>query len=210
MNFRPRLRRSFAVALLAIFLVFAGSTPARAAGIGDYVAPFQSLVSVFENVFAEIIALVDPHQAVPVAITPAASSSWHASGATASAAAFNSVAASQPQDAAVPPTIVHTNTTSNASLSVKGAATNNAPSFTASALPPAPQAQLVSYVTQTDLKTQLQQLTNKLTSLVYQNVSVPKLRHRNGRHHQRDSRHKQNQPAQRCGHYRGHHYQCDG
>jgi hypothetical protein len=141
MDFRPRPRRSFALALLAIFLISAGSTSARAAGIGDYTAPFQSLISVFENVFAEIVALVDPHQAVPVAITPAASSSWHASGATASAAAFNSVAAFQSQDPAVPPTIVHANTTSNASLSVKGAATNNTPSFTASALPPAPQAQ---------------------------------------------------------------------
>jgi hypothetical protein len=173
MDFRPRFRRSFALALLAIFLVSADSTPALAAGIGDYTSPFQSLVSVFENVFAEIIALVDPHQAVTVAITPAVSSTWHASGATASAAAFNSVAAFQPPDPVVPPTIVHVNTTSNASLSVKGAATSNAPSFTASALPPAPQAQLASYVTQTDLTTQLQQLTNKLTTLVYQNVSAP-------------------------------------
>jgi hypothetical protein len=173
MNFRPRFRRSIAIVFVTIFLVSAGSTPARAAGIGDYVAPFQSLISIFENVFAEIIAVVDPHEPVPVAITPAASSTWHASGATASAAAFNSVAAFQTQDPAVPPTIVHANTTSNASISVKGAATNNTPSFTASALPLAPQAQLASYVTQTDLATQLQQLTNKLTSLVYQNVSVP-------------------------------------
>jgi hypothetical protein len=173
MDFRPRFQRSIAIALLAIFLISAGSTPARAAGVGDYAAPFQSLITTFETVFAQLIALVDPHQAVPVAITPAASSTWHASGATASAAAFNSVAAFQPQYPAVPPTIVHVNTTSNASPYVKGAATNNTPNFTASALPPAPQAQLASYVTQTDLTTQLQQLTNKLTSLVYQNVSVP-------------------------------------
>jgi Pectate lyase superfamily protein len=171
MDFRPRPRRSFALALLAIFLISAGSTPARAAGVGDYAAPFQSLITTFETVFAQLIAFVDPHQAVPVTITPAAS--WHASGATASAAAFNSVAAFQTQDPAVPPTIVHANTTSNASPSVKGAVTSNAPSFTASALPPAPQAQLASYVTQTDLTTQLQQLTNKLTTLVYQNVSTP-------------------------------------
>jgi hypothetical protein len=172
MDFRPRPRRSFALALFAIFPISAGSTPARAACFGEYASPFQSLISVFENVFAEIIAIVDPHQAIPAAITPVASSTWHASGATASAAAFNSVAAAQPQEPPASPT-THVAMASSASPSVKGAATNDAPVVSAPGLPQAPQAQLASYVTQTDLTTQLQQLTNKLTSLVYQNVSAP-------------------------------------
>jgi hypothetical protein len=68
MDYRPRFRRSITIALVTIFFVSTGSTPARAAGIGGYAAPFRSFVGVFENVFAEIIAFIDPHQAVTVAI----------------------------------------------------------------------------------------------------------------------------------------------
>src|ERR1019366_7447428 len=102
MDFRPRFSYPIAIALLAAFLISTGSTPARAAGIGDYVVPFQSLVSTFENAFTQLVALVEPHHTVTVEISPAL---WHASGKAASAAAFNSILAiSQP---AASPTIVH-------------------------------------------------------------------------------------------------------
>src|ERR1019366_2887259 len=168
MDFRPRFSYPIAIALVTAFLISTGSTPVRAAGIGDYAAPFQSVVSAFENVFAQLVALVEPHHTVTVEISPAAMGTWHASGKTASAAAFNSiVATSQP---AASPTIVHIDTSPKASTpkTAKTASVVVAPS-----LAKAPQEQLASYVTQTDLTTQLQQLTNKLTSLVYQNVSAP-------------------------------------
>src|SRR5664280_3133080 len=168
MDFRPRFQHPIAIVLLAAFLISTGSTPARAAGISDYVAPFQSLVSTFENVFAQLVALVEPHHTVTVEISPASMGTWHASGTTASAAVFNSVVAtSQP---AASPTIVHVDTPPKTSTpkTAKTASVVVAPS-----LAKAPLAQLTSYVTQTDLTTQLQELQNKLTSLVYQNVSAP-------------------------------------
>ena len=168
MDFRPRFRYPIAIALLAAFLISTGASPARAAGIGDYAAPFQSVVSAFENVFAQLVALVEPHHTVTVEISPAAMGTWHAFGKTASAAAFNSiVATSQP---AASPTIVHVDTPPKTSTpkTAKTASVVVAPS-----LAKAPLAQLASYVTQTDLTTQLQELQNKLTSLVYQNVSAP-------------------------------------
>src|ERR1019366_8306718 len=166
MDFRPRFSYPIAIALVAAFLISTGSTPVRAAGIGDYAAPFQSVVSAFENVFAQLVALIEPHHTVTVEISPAAMGTWHASGKTASAAAFNSiVATSQP---AASPTIVHIDTAPKAST--PSAPPHASSVIAAPALPQAPLAQLASYVTQTNLTTQLQELTNKLTSLVYQNV----------------------------------------
>src|SRR5664279_2347835 len=116
MDFRPRFSYPIAIALVTAFLISTGSTPARAAGIGDYAAPFQSVVTAFENVFAQLVALVEPHHTVSVEISPAAMGTWHASGKTASAAAFNSVVAtSQPQKPAASPTIVHVDTPPKAS-----------------------------------------------------------------------------------------------
>src|ERR1019366_5188138 len=113
MDFRPRFSYPIAIVLLAAFLISTGSTPARAAGIGDYAAPFQSLVTAFENVFAQLVAMVEPHHTVTVEISPAAMAKWHAPGKTASATVFNSVVAtSQP---AASPTIVHVDTSPKAS-----------------------------------------------------------------------------------------------
>jgi hypothetical protein len=165
MDFRPRFSYPIAIALVTAFLISTGPTPARAAGIGD---PFQSLVTTFENVFAQLVAMVEPHHTVTVEISPAAMAKWHTSGKTASATVFNSVVAtSQP---AASPTIVHVDTSPKASTP---SASRAASAVAAPSLAKAPQEQLASYVTQTDLTTQLQQLTNKLTSLVYQNVSAP-------------------------------------
>src|ERR1019366_6753991 len=91
MDFRPRFSYPIAIALVTAFLISTGPTPARAAGIGDYSAPFQSLVSTFENVFAQLVAMVEPHHTVTVEISPAAMGTWHASGKTTSATVFNSM-----------------------------------------------------------------------------------------------------------------------
>src|SRR5664279_1069994 len=141
MDFRPRFQHPIAIALVAAFLISTGSTPARAAGIGDYAAPFQSLATAFENVFAQLVALVEPHHTVTVEISPAAMGTWHASGKTASATVFNSVVAtSQPQKPAASPTIVHVDTTSSASVpSVAGAKSKTTPVLTAPAISKAPQ-----------------------------------------------------------------------
>src|ERR1019366_7694670 len=157
MDFRPRFSYPIAIALVAAFLISAGSTPARAAGIGDYAAPFQSVVTAFENVIPQLVALVEPHHTVTVESSPAAMGTWHASGKTASAAAFNSVVATSQPGAS--PTIVHVDTPPKASPSASHAASVVA----APSIAKAPKEQLASYVTQTDLATQLQQLTNKLT-----------------------------------------------
>lgn len=164
MDLPPRFRYPIAIALVAAFLISTGSTPARAAGIGDYAAPFQSVINTFENIFAQLVALIEPHHTVTVELSPAL---WHASGKTASAAAFNSILATSQPTAS--PTIVHIDTPPKASTS----AVHTASVVVAPPVAKAPQEQLASYVTQTNLTTQLQQLTNKLTTLVYQNVSAP-------------------------------------
>jgi hypothetical protein len=117
MDFRPRFSYPIAIALVTAFLISTGSMPARAAGIGDYVAPFQSLVNTFENVFAQLVAMVEPHHTVTVEISPAAMGTWHASGKTASAAAFNSVVATSQSTAS--PTVVHIDTSPKASTMLR-------------------------------------------------------------------------------------------
>jgi hypothetical protein len=167
MDFRPRFTHPIAIALVAFFLISTGSTPARAAGIGD-ASPFQSWVSTFENVFAQLVALVEPHHTVTVEISPATMAKWHASGKTASAAAFNSIVAASPPAAS--PSIVHIDTAPKASTpSVAHAAS----AVVAPSLAKAPQVQLASYVTQSDLTAQLQTATNALRSLIYQVLRLP-------------------------------------
>ena len=141
MDYRPRFRRSITIALVTIFFVSTGSTPARAAGIGDYAAPFQSVVTAFENVFAQLVALVEPHHTVTVEISPAAMGTWHASGKTASAAAFNSIVATSQSTAS--PTIVHVDTPPKASTP---SASRAASVVAAPSIAKAPQEQLASYV----------------------------------------------------------------
>jgi hypothetical protein len=124
------------------------------------------LATAFGNVFAQLVAMVEPHHTVTVEISPAAMGTWHASGKTASAAVFNSIAVASPPAAS--PTIVHIDTAPKASTpSVAHAASV----VVASSLAKAPREQLASYVTQSDLTTQLQAATNALRSLIYQEAS---------------------------------------
>ena len=95
MDFRPRFHYPIAIALVVVFLVSTGSTPARAAGIGGYVSPLQSWATAVENAFAQAVAFVEPHHTVTVEISSA--TMWHATSKTASAAAFDSIVAASPQ-----------------------------------------------------------------------------------------------------------------
>jgi hypothetical protein len=173
MDFRLAFRRSLTIALLAAFFISTGSTPARAAGIGDYVAPFQSWATAFENVFAQLVALVEPHHIVTVEISPATMAKWHASGKTESAAAFNSVVAASPP--AVSPTIVHIDTSPKASTPAPHTI------VTASSISPTPVATLAgivlgtttdSVVTQSQLEAAIQQASDQLRQLIYANAGT--------------------------------------
>ena len=121
------------------------------------------MATAFENVFAQLVALVEPHHTVTVEISPVL---WHASGKEASAAAFNSILATSQSPAS--PTIVHIDTSPKASTP---SASRAASVVAATSIAKAPQEQLASYVTQTDLTTQLQAATNALRSLIYQEAS---------------------------------------
>ena len=176
MDFRPRFHHPIAIALVAAFLISTGSTPARAAGIGGYVGPFQSWATAIENVFAQAVALVEPHHAVTVTIPPAALAPWHATGKTASAAAFNSiVAASQPQEPPNSPTIVHVDIASKASVPP---VPNAASKATHSAVSPISAGIVLGtstidgVVTQSQLQAAIEQASNALRQLIYANAGT--------------------------------------
>ena len=175
MNFQSRFGRLLTIALLAAFFISTGSTPARASGIGDYTAPFQTLVSTFENVLSELIALVEPHHAVTVELSPATLAGWHASGTTASAAAFNSVVAtSQPQKPAVSPTIIHVGMALKTSVQAASVATSNAdhPVSTTSAGVVLGTSTTDGVVTQSEMQAAIEQAGNTLRQLIYANAGT--------------------------------------
>jgi hypothetical protein len=164
MDFQPRCIYRIAIALVAVFLISTGSTPVHAAGIGDYVVPFQSLATTIEAGIAQLAALVEPHHIVTVEISPAL---WHASGKTKSAAAFNAVAAiSQP---AVSPKIANTDTAPKVSTPP---GSQVASVITVSGISPAPVANLAGYVTQDSLSQQLSDLSTSMRQLIYNQNAV--------------------------------------
>jgi hypothetical protein len=173
MNFQSRYRRSLTIVLLAAFFISTGSTPARAAGIGGYAGPFQSWATTIETVFAQAVAFVQPHHTVTVDISHATMAKWHATGATASAAAFNSdIAASQPKELAPSPTIVHVDIASNASVPTAPAATSKAdhPVSTTSSGAVLGTSTTDGVVMQSQLQAAVEQASNTLRQLIYANA----------------------------------------
>jgi Chaperone of endosialidase/Domain of unknown function (DUF5011) len=159
MDFRPRFSYPIAIALVAVFLISTGSTPARAASFGNYVAPFQSLATTFEAGFAQLVALVQPHHTVTIKISPAL---WRATGNAESAATFNSVVATtQP---AASPTVVQIDTAPKTSAP---SVVHTVSVVTASGISPAPTANLSGYVTQQELSAQLSDITASMHNLIY-------------------------------------------
>jgi hypothetical protein len=171
MDFRPRFHYPIAIALLVVFLISTGSTPARAAGIGGYVGPFQSWATAIESVFAQAIAFVEPHHTVAVEISPA--TMWHASGKAASAAALNSIVATSQSTAS--PTIVHVDIASSASVLAGPRAATKAPRSAVSPL----SAGIVlgtsttdGVVTQSEMQAAIEQASNSLRQLIYANAGT--------------------------------------
>jgi hypothetical protein len=106
---------------------------------------------------------------VTVAITPETMAKWHATGATASAAAFNSiVAASQPQEPAPSPTIVHVDIASSPSPAPTARIAISEVTSTAFSVP----APAGTYITQDQLTTALNEATNALRQLIYANAGT--------------------------------------
>ena len=60
MDFPPRFSRSIAIAFFVLSFIVIGAPRARAAGFSDYAAaPFQSVATTFETVFAKLLALAN-------------------------------------------------------------------------------------------------------------------------------------------------------
>jgi hypothetical protein len=158
-------RRSASV--LIVILFFALAIPARAAGFGDYVvSPLRTFVLTIENVFTQLVGMIEPHHTPTVQIAPRP---WHATSTTQTAAVFNAAVASLQTPAATAASPLP-----HQPLAVTQAST---PSPAQYPITPAPTAVLAAslpaanYVTQDELVAQLQLTTKNLRSLIYSNTN---------------------------------------
>jgi hypothetical protein len=127
-----------------ILLLLALAHPAHAAGFdSSFTSPLASIAAAGENTFAKLMTLIEPHHVVTIHISPA---TWHATGASQSAAAFNAAVTTSTE-----PSANNTDEDNPVLPSVAGTRnipTGATPSSALAALSPAVATQ---YVTQADL-----------------------------------------------------------
>ena len=164
MDFPPRFHRRIAIVFLVTCLTVIAAPRARAASFSDYVAtPFQSVATTFETVFAKLIALVEPQHTVT--ISPAPVTPWHAVGKSQTAAAFNAAASVEVQPARpIAPRPIADSSRKSVSQNVDVAALGGVVLGTSTT---------DGVVTHAELATAINQATNALRSLIYQNESAP-------------------------------------